>query len=84
MSDTDDANIPNTNTNKLDEDDVIYFGVGDNPASDIRGANAAGKNWKSILVRTGVFKSEEQSEGEDKADFICDNVENAIDLIIKY
>lgn len=30
----------------------IYM-IGDNPKSDIRGANAA--KWKSILVRTGVF-----------------------------
>jgi len=27
--------------------------VGDNPESDIAGANAA--RWKSILVRTGVY-----------------------------
>ena len=33
----------------------IYM-IGDNPKSDIRGANNAG--WKSILVRTGVFKGE--------------------------
>jgi HAD superfamily hydrolase (TIGR01450 family) len=30
-----------------------YYGVGDNPKSDIRGANAAGDNWTSVLVRTG-------------------------------
>ena len=29
--------------------------VGDNPASDIAGANAAGPHWRSCLVRTGVF-----------------------------
>jgi len=27
----------------------------DNPASDVRGANAAGGPWRSVLVRTGVF-----------------------------
>ncbi|KAJ6593638.1 HAD-like domain-containing protein [Mycena capillaripes] len=31
---------------------TVYM-VGDNPESDIAGANAA--NWKSILVKTGVF-----------------------------
>jgi len=31
----------------------IYM-IGDNPASDIRGANAIG--WPSFLVRTGVFR----------------------------
>lgn len=29
------------------------FMIGDNPASDIRGANA--KGWVSILVKSGVF-----------------------------
>ena len=29
------------------------FAVGDNPAADVRGANAAGAPWTSILVRTG-------------------------------
>jgi len=32
--------------------DTVYM-VGDNPESDIAGANAA--RWKSILVRTGVY-----------------------------
>ena len=32
------------------------FGIGDNPASDIRGANRAGPPWVSVLVRTGVFR----------------------------
>ncbi|EEB09138.1 cardiolipin synthase/hydrolase fusion protein [Schizosaccharomyces japonicus yFS275] len=36
------------------------FMVGDNPASDIRGANSFG--WTSILVRTGVFQGKENSE----------------------
>ncbi|KAJ7039158.1 HAD-hyrolase-like-domain-containing protein [Mycena alexandri] len=27
--------------------------IGDNPESDIAGANAA--NWQSVLVKTGVF-----------------------------
>ena len=29
------------------------FAVGDNPAADVRGANAAGPPWVSCLVRTG-------------------------------
>jgi len=29
--------------------------VGDNPDSDIDGANRRGDNWVSILVRTGIF-----------------------------
>ena len=34
----------------------------DNPASDVRGANAAGGPWRSMLVRTGVF----HGSGNDK------------------
>lgn len=34
----------------------------DNPASDVRGANAAGGPWRSVLVRTGVF----HGSGNDK------------------
>ncbi len=30
------------------------YGIGDNPAADIRGANNAGGRWKSVLTRTGV------------------------------
>ena len=30
-----------------------FYMIGDNPKSDIAGANA--KGWTSILVRTGVF-----------------------------
>ena len=29
--------------------------IGDNPAADIRGANAAQGPWRSILVRTGPW-----------------------------
>lgn len=30
--------------------------IGDNPATDIRGANQAGELWRSILVCTGVYR----------------------------
>lgn len=36
--------------------ETIYM-VGDNPRSDIRGANAMGLPWQSVLVRTGQFGS---------------------------
>jgi len=41
--------------------DVIY-GVGDNPLTDIRGANAAGGKWRSVLTRTGIFQGGENDE----------------------
>ena len=30
--------------------------IGDNPKSDIKGANMMGEKWSSILVKSGVFK----------------------------
>lgn len=36
--------------------DKIYM-VGDNPASDIKGANDAG--WESLLLRTGVYRDQD-------------------------
>ncbi|GBC04571.1 hypothetical protein RclHR1_05750003 [Rhizophagus clarus] len=52
------------------------YAVGDNPASDIAGANRAG--WTSILVRTGVF-SEEVNDPINPANHVADNVLRAIE-----
>lgn len=49
----------------------VYM-VGDNPASDIAGANAFG--WESILVRTGVFRGKDESEAAHKPTVIKTNV----------
>ena len=40
--------------------------IGDNPKSDIRGANGFGGIWKSVLVRSGIFQGKENDE-EDPA-----------------
>ena len=37
--------------------------IGDNPETDIRGANDAGDHWTSVLVRTGVFQV--RANGDD-------------------
>lgn len=50
--------------------------VGDNPKSDIAGANAYG--WQSILVRTGVFRGEKLNDDENPAHFVADNVLTAV------
>lgn len=44
-----------------------FYMIGDNPNSDIAGANA--KGWVSILVKTGVFDptSSTSLNGNDKA-----------------
>jgi HAD superfamily hydrolase (TIGR01456 family) len=53
------------------------FAVGDNPASDIIGANNHG--WSSILVRSGVWKGDTHDHG---ALHIADNVEEAVTMVI--
>lgn len=60
-----------------------FYAVGDNPRSDIRGANAAGSHWTSVLVKTGVFKGDIYENDEaDPADWVVDNVLNAVTRII--
>ena len=59
----------------------FFIGIGDNPASDIRGANSAGPHWKSILVRTGVFNGIDD-EIADSADIVCDDFTAAVNHIL--
>lgn len=61
---------------------TFFFGIGDNPKSDIRGANAAGCHWRSILVRTGVFQGGSNDE-QDPADFVVHDVLEAVRLVEK-
>lgn len=56
------------------------YAVGDNPAADIKGANAYG--WSSILVRTGVFRGPGNSS-EFPATAVCDNVEEAVAWVLE-
>ena len=57
------------------------YGIGDNPASDIRGANGAGSHWSSILVRSGsIAKS---VAPEEQPDFEVDCVDAAVDFVLK-
>lgn len=52
------------------------YAIGDNPPSDVRGANAHGKPWVSVLVRTGNFEGE--NDEIDKAQLVLDNVNDAV------
>lgn len=58
----------------------VYM-VGDNPESDIRGANnyqsPHGSSWTSILVKTGVWK--EGKEPSCKPHVICEDVIRAVE-----
>eukprot|EP00939_MAST-03C_sp_MAST-3C-sp1_P001507 g1507.t1 len=62
----------------LDRDfrfDRIYM-VGDNPRSDIKGANAMG--WESVLVRTGKFPKDQENDATNPAKHV---VAGAIDAV---
>lgn len=63
---------------------TVYM-VGDNPASDILGANQysslGGSNWHSILVRSGVFSG---GEPEHLPKVIVDDVWDAVQWGLKY
>ena len=56
--------------------------VGDNPAADVRGANDAGPQWRSMLVRTGVFSSGAPNDGVDPADFVADDMPAAVQVAL--
>ncbi|RYH08727.1 TIGR01456 family HAD-type hydrolase [archaeon] len=62
---------------------TVYFGIGDNPMSDIKGANEAGTHWSSILVRTGLFQSSKDNDDAHPADHVCESVNDAIEYILK-
>eukprot|EP00698_Gefionella_okellyi_P003336 TRINITY_DN13106_c0_g1_i1.p1 TRINITY_DN13106_c0_g1~~TRINITY_DN13106_c0_g1_i1.p1 ORF type:complete len:339 (+),score=40.45 TRINITY_DN13106_c0_g1_i1:162-1178(+) len=67
-----------TARNMCGRDDLsaIYM-IGDNPLSDIRGANWAGEPWISILVRTGVFQSSAANDPDNPAKMVCADIEEA-------
>ncbi|PXF41402.1 putative CDP-alcohol phosphatidyltransferase class-I family protein [Gracilariopsis chorda] len=52
------------------------YAIGDNPPSDVRGANARGDPWRSVLVRTGNFQG--QNDETDTAHVVFDNVAHAV------
>lgn len=66
---------------------TVYM-IGDNPFSDIAGANQseyASKNvsWKGILVRTGVFQGTEQLPTTNQPFTIQEAVSDAVDWAIR-
>ena len=67
-------------------EDFRFYGIGDNPRADIRGANDAGDAWTSVLVRTGVFDHAGEGQANDvtdPADIVCDDVEKAVEQILR-
>ena len=65
-----------------------FYMVGDNPTSDIEGARRAniyhrkeGKtSWQGVLVRTGVYKEGDETNG---AAAVVDGVAEAVDYILR-
>lgn len=59
--------------------------VGDNPAADIQGANRRGGPWRSILVRTGVFKGQHDHDNHPHhpATHCRHGVAEAVQLIVE-
>jgi len=61
------------------------FMVGDNPETDILGANSFGGRWKSALVRTGVWDHPElTNDRTNPATLVADNVGEAVEKIEEY
>jgi len=58
------------------------YGIGDNPASDIRGANLAGPHWSSILVRSGTIGK--SSHPDEQPHYEVDCVNAAVDMILEH
>lgn len=58
----------------------MFFGVGDNPRADVRGANRAGEQWRSVLVRTGCFSGD--NDPVDRAALVYDTVGDAVEHIL--
>jgi len=59
-----------------------FYGIGDNPKADVRGANNAGTHWGSVLVRTGVFQGGD-NDPHDIADHVTDDLASALNIIFE-
>ena len=63
-----------------DEGVTAIYAIGDNPKSDVKGANNASDRWTSVLVRTGVFIGDGNDE-KNPADKVVDDVGEALTYI---
>jgi len=67
--------------NRENMDDMTIYAIGDNPLSDIKGANEAGENFVSILLRTGVWISKEENDATNPAKHVFPSVREAFKFI---
>lgn len=56
--------------------------IGDNPLTDIAGANAAGAPWRSALVRTGMFLGD-GNDRDNPGTVAVDDVAAAVQHILR-
>lgn len=61
--------------------DRIYA-IGDNPLTDIVGANLAGDHWASVLVKTGCWDGVSENHEDFAPDMTCEDAEEAVERII--
>jgi len=70
----------------------VFYGIGDNPESDIKGANHAGPKWRSVFVKSGtIVKLAESSEQGDivkkatqDAHYTFDHVFDSVKFILQH
>lgn len=73
--------MPKLNEPVVDSPFSAIYMVGDNPESDIRGANVSG--WKSMLLRTGVFKDADwETTVHRPSEGVFDNVLQAVRHVV--
>lgn len=79
---TEELNLPSLNETPSNSPFKSIYMVGDNPASDIQGANDNG--WKSLLLRTGVYRDEDWDSIVAKpTDGVFDNVYESVKYALK-
>ncbi len=60
------------------------YGIGDNPETDIAGANGAGPRWRSVLTRGGLWSGGPgENDRAHPADLVADGVADALAQIAR-
>ncbi|TPX55772.1 hypothetical protein PhCBS80983_g05039 [Powellomyces hirtus] len=72
--------LARNSSNTKDAIGTVYM-VGDNPASDIAGANRHG--WTGILVETGVYKQGDVVVGDERPEVVVRDVEKAVEWVMR-
>ncbi|KAK8099323.1 HAD-superfamily subfamily IIA hydrolase [Apiospora kogelbergensis] len=79
------AQMLGTEARKLEPLRSVYM-IGDNPESDIRGANEfespVGTSWSSVLVRTGVY-TDDRGEPAHPPSMVVDDVAAAVEWALR-